>query len=80
MELENCIFGGNLKVLQALVPKTEIIWERLYKTGGEKLLYLVTSDKRREHYSLWKVDSGGTKASIIGKAKNPVELHRKFKV
>lgn len=80
MELENCIFGGNLNTLQALVPKTEIIWEQLYKTGGEKLLYLVTSDKRREHYSLWKVDRGVTKASIIGKARNPVELHKKFKV
>ena len=69
-----------LEVVQALVPKTEIIWEQLYKTGGEKLLYLVTSDKRREHYYLWKVDSGGTKASIIGKAKNPAELHKKFRV
>ena len=58
------------------ISKDEKIWERIYGTD-ERLHYLITSDKRRDAYFLYRVDKDKT-VSKVGKAKNPPELWTKY--
>lgn len=69
------------EVLRAL-PDSEKVWERIYKENGP-LQFVITSDKRREAYYLYRVSRGPTPAKILsfermGKAKTPPEFWRKF--
>ena len=58
------------------LPRNEILWERIYDEH-DNLTHIVTSDSRREHYILYKVDDDGYR--LLGKAKNPVDLLRRYK-
>lgn len=58
------------------IGKDEIIWEQIYGTD-ERLHYLITSDKRRDVYFLYRVDKDNT-VSKVGKAKTPPELWKKY--
>lgn len=61
----------------ALHPKGEIPWVQHCDESGTPR-YLVTSDKRREHYFLYKVI--GEKLERIAKAKTPVAFNSKIKL
>ena len=58
------------------LPRNEVIWETHYDEH-DNLTTIVTSDTRREHYILYKVDDDGCR--LLGKAKNPVDLLRRYK-
>lgn len=58
------------------VNEKEFVWEQIYDDHGKRT-HVVTSDRRREVYRLYKVH--GDKLELIGKARTPVELKRKFK-
>lgn len=64
------------------LPDGEIIWERIHEedTLGEgPLRFLITSDKRREAYTLWRVHHDGIILyERLGRAKNPPELWKRF--
>lgn len=64
------------------LPDGEIIWEQIHDKdilGEGPLQFLVTSDKRREAYTLWRVHHDGiTLYERMGKAKIPPDLWRKF--
>ena len=64
------------------LPDGEITWERIHEKDvlGEGLLrFLVTSDKRREVYTLWRVHHDGIILyERLGRAKTPPDLWRKF--
>lgn len=57
------------------LPKSEQIWESVYDEN-KVLRYVITSDKRREHYTLWKVV--GSEYQSIGRGKSPLELRKRF--
>ena len=58
------------------LPRNEVLWETHYDEH-DNLTHIVTADTRREHYILYKVDDDGYR--LIGKAKNPVDLLRRYK-
>ena len=58
------------------LPKGEIIWESVHN-DNDALRYVVTSDKRREHYTLWKIKNGEYQS--IGRGRNPLELRKRFR-
>lgn len=60
-----------------MCPRGEIPWVRHYDEAGTPR-YLVTSDKRRERYFLYKVI--GEKLERIAKAKTPVAFNSKIKL
>lgn len=45
------------------IGKDEKIWERIYGTD-ERLHYLITSDKRRDAYFLYRVDKDKTISKV----------------
>lgn len=65
---------------KSLIIKGQITWEQLFKEGdaeaGRSPLYLVTSDKRREKYHLWKRMRDGSYAEIM-RASDPTKLRSK---
>ena len=62
------------------IIKGQITWEQLFREGdleaGKPPLYLVTSDKRREKYHLWKRMKDGSYAEIM-RASDPTKLRSK---
>ena len=58
------------------LQRNEVLWETHYDEN-DNLTHIVTSDTRRDHYILYKVDDDGYR--LIGKAKNPVDLLRRYK-
>lgn len=63
------------------IPAGETIWEQLFKEGDQELgkppLYLVTSDKRREKYHLWKRMKDGSYAEVM-RSSDPTKLRSKI--
>ena len=57
------------------LPRNEVLWETHYDEHYN-LTYIVTSDTRREHYILYKVDDDGY--HLLGKGKNPPDLRKKY--
>ena len=58
------------------LPRNEVLWETHYDDHNN-LTHIVTSETRREHYILYKVDDDGY--HLLGKAKDPVTLLRRYK-
>ena len=56
------------------VPQNEVIWERIEHTDGSK--YVITSDRRREMYYIYKIVDG--RGERLGKGKNPPDLIRRY--
>lgn len=56
------------------VPPNEVVWERIEALDGSR--YVITSDRRREMYYIYKIvkDSG----ERLGKGKNPPDLIRRY--
>ena len=60
------------------MAKKEVTWERIFNSKGE-IIYKVTSDSRREAYTLHKNVGFMTHDFIeIGRAKDPPSLYKKF--
>lgn len=56
------------------IPKTEIVWETIHES---KYDLLITSDKSRTKYSMWKHTDKEYK--LLGTAATPLKLKQKFK-
>ncbi len=61
----------------AICPKCEHAWVRCCDETG-KTRYLITSNKLRDHYFLYKVN--GEKLERIGKARSPSAFDRQIKL
>lgn len=57
-------------------PTNETLWVSYNDSGGD-LKYIITSKKSRDYYFLYELSDDVFKK--IGKAKNPIELERKYK-
>lgn len=58
-------------------PRGERVWAGYYNGHGE-LLFIVTSKEARDMYFLYELTEGNFKK--LGKAKEPPELIKKFRV
>lgn len=58
-------------------PKGETLYAR-YHDGGGIERFLLTADKLREYYILYKCDDG--KLTKLGRGKDPLMLEAKFNV
>lgn len=59
---------------QAVFPKGETVWERIYSSSHE-LRYIVTSKPARDFYFLYELTPAGFKK--LGKAVSPADLKAK---
>lgn len=64
-------------MLYKRIPSFETVWEQLSLKEGENPKYIITSDKLRTTYKLWKIVNGGYE--LLAKGKNPQELEAKMK-
>lgn len=56
------------------IPKSETVWETIHES---KYDLLITSDKSRLKYSMWK--HIGKEYQLLGTAASPPKLKQKFK-
>ncbi len=59
------------------LPKNEILWERYYNKDGE-MLFVMTSDKLAETYTLYSYKDGFFVR--LGRGRSPTELEQKNSV
>ena len=59
------------------IDRGEKLWEQIHDEKG-RLLYLITSDKQRETYYLYKVLNDSKDLKKIGKGRTPPDLYRKY--
>lgn len=56
------------------IPKSETVWEVIH---GSKCDWLITSDRQRTKYSMWRKTGG--EYCLMGTASSPPKLKEKFK-
>lgn len=64
-----------VKVMKITIPKNETLWVTYLTSKGETS-YIITSNKDRSNYFLYKVDDSG-KLEKIAKSPTPQELYEK---